>query len=146
MPDEMNITRDELAQLRPLTHLRGYGCLDESGEPRKDLTGTFATAACITFENGELAPQELATVYEAIKQCLEASNEKDPAERFRQAVDHALDVCAELLNKEINDSLVDWIYEWFPLIESATCIDAFLKHMNAVVKQYAVVMGLKSRV
>jgi hypothetical protein len=145
MATPTTLKREQLEQLRPLTHLRGYGCLDDNGEIREDLAGNFATAACIVFEKAELAPQELLTVCEAIKQCLAIVEEDNPARRLEEAVDQALDVAAHLLNKEINDALVDWIYEWFPLIESDRCIDAFMHHLNATTTQYAVIIGLKNR-
>lgn len=141
---DRNITPDELVELRPLRFLRGQGPTNDEGKPRDDLTGLFASAACTTFERAELSPQELATTYEAVKQCLGISDEPKPGPRFRKGVDHALDVCAELLAKEPNDALVDWIYEWFPLVESDAGIEAFHKHMNAVVTQYALIQSLKA--
>lgn len=140
---EAQLTRDRLADMRPLNFMRGQGPTTDEGKPRTDLGGAFASAACVTFEQGELAPQELGTTYEAIKQCLQISEVKDPGARFRAAVDHALDVIGELLQKEPNDELVDWIYDWFPLIDSDAAIEGFHQHMRAVVTQYTVIAGLK---
>jgi hypothetical protein len=143
MPQATQIGRDALLRLRPSAYLRGRGCLNDAGEPRDDLAGNFASAACSTFEDAELAPQELLTVYEAIKQCLKIGDAKDAVQRFRQAVDEAFDVTADLLNKNINPVIIDWVREWVPFIHSAKCIAAFLKHMSAVVQQYTLMMRIK---
>ena len=143
MSDATQIGRDELMRLRPSVYLQQRGCLDENGEPREDLAGNFATAASVTFENADLSPQELLTVYEAIKQVLDIVDVSDAKKRMQQAVDEALQITADLLGKDINPALVDWIREWLPFIDSEKCIAAFMRHMSAVVQQYTFVMSLK---
>ena len=143
MSEDISLARDEMQQLRPAIHLQGRGCLDEAGEPRGDLAGNFATAACFTFEDAELAPQELLTVYEAIKQCLELNDATDPAQRIQLAIDEAFEVASGLLGKDVNGAIVDWVQEWIPFITNEKAITAFMQHLSSVSQQYSLVMGLK---
>jgi hypothetical protein len=143
MAQTTQIGREALLELRPSAYLRGRGCLDEAGEPRGDLGGNFTSAASSTFEEAELAPQELLTFYEAIKQCLKIGDAKNASERFRQALDEAFDITADLLGKDINPAIIDWVREWVPFIHSAKCVIAFMRHMNAVVQQYTLTMRIK---
>ena len=119
------------------------GRLDEVAKPGSDLAGNLATAACLTFEDAEVSPQEFLTVYEAIKQCLDLSNENDPGQRMEQAISEALEVSASLLDKKINKAIVDWIGEWLPFVATEAGETAFMEHLSSVAKQYSLVMSLK---
>jgi hypothetical protein len=145
MSDEQQITANQLMSVRPLTYLRGMGCLDETGAPREDLAGVLASAASRQFEAAEVSPQELSTLVEAIKQCLPMQDEGSPVQCFHQGVDHAMNITAELLNKEIHPSLYDWVMEWMPFMESPACIPAFIGHMQSVLAVYGMALIIKSR-
>ncbi|MEL7472107.1 MAG: hypothetical protein AAGK04_02230 [Planctomycetota bacterium] len=134
---------EEIAAMRPLAYLRGQGPLDDSGQPREDLAGAFTSAACLAFESGGLSPQELALVYESLKQCMPLAIADTASQRFQTGVDHAFNIVAGFIGQEINDALQDWIQEWFPLIESDACTDAFMVHMSAALSQYALIISLK---
>jgi hypothetical protein len=143
MSEATQIGPDELLRLRPSNFLAERGCLDAAGNPREDLSGNFATAASTTFESAELSPQELQTIYEAIKQCLEIVDDPDRKVKLQQAVDEAFTISADLLGKKINPALVAWIREWIPFIHSEACIAAFMRHLSAVVQQYTLIISLK---
>jgi hypothetical protein len=143
MPAEKQLGREELLRLRPRVYLQDREWVDKSGQPRADLAGNFATAACITFEDAELAPQELLTVYEAIKQCLELAATEDPAVKLQQAVDEAFELSSDLLGKEVNPAIVDWVREWIPFVQDENGTTAFQRHLTSVVQQYSLIIRFK---
>ena len=145
MPETKQLGRDELKQLRPGVHLKPRGGFDGVNQPR-DLAGNFATAACSAFEYAEVAPQELLTVYEALKQCLAISDEKNAAAKVVRSTKEALEVAGSLLSKKINRAIVDWLRECLPLVQTDQGIAAFLQHMTSVVQQYSLIVGAKHRV
>lgn len=145
MADTKSLGRDELKALRPATYLTPRGGFDQIKEPR-ELAGNFATAACLTFEDAEVSPQELMTVYEAIKQCLAISTEDNPADSLRQSVKEAIDVAGSLLAKPIHAAIVAWIRECLPQVQTASGVAAFMQHLTSVVEQYALVVSVKHRV
>jgi hypothetical protein len=134
---------DQLRKLRPKVCLQARGRLAELAQPGSELSGNLATAACLSFEDGEVSPQEFLTVFEAIKQCLELSDESDPKQRVNQAVAEAFELTASLLNKKVNKTIVDWIGEWLPFIDSDENVNTFMDHLSSVAKQYSLVMSLK---
>lgn len=144
MTNESIVSKEEMKNMRPLSYLRGLGCLDETGVPRDDLAGVLCAAAVMQFEAGEVAPQELMTLFEAIKQCL-AIQSGTAFEQFQEGIDQAMDITADLLNKEINGTLYGWIMEWQPFMESPPCLDAFIGHLVSVVTTYGLVMAMKQR-
>jgi hypothetical protein len=137
--------RDEIRQLRPQVFLQDGGCLTADGEPRDDLSGNFATAACITFEDAEAAPQEFLTVYEAIRQCWELAGGNDPAGQLPQVVDEGFELTSGLLGKEVNPAIAAWVREWLPFVQNEQGVQAMLQHLSSVAQQYALVMSLKSQ-
>jgi hypothetical protein len=143
MSGENELDPKQLRRLRPSVCLKAPGLLDKLAEPGSDFAGKFASAACLTFEDAEVSPEEFLTVYEAIKQCLELADNENPAERFQQAVNEGLEVSASLLDKEINRAIIDWIQEWVPFVDSEAGIAVFMEHVNSVAAQYALVMSLK---
>ena len=145
MSNANQLGRDELKQLRPSAHLQPLGGFDNANHPR-DLAGNFATAACIAFEDAEVAPQELLTVYEALKQCLALSDEKNAAAKVVRSTKEALEVAGSLLCKQVNRAVVDWIRECLPLVKTEQGIAAFIQHLTSVVQQYSLIVGAKHRV
>lgn len=140
---EAQIEREQLLKLRPSAILKRHGCVDDKGKPRVELRGDLVTAACLVFEDAQLAPQELLTVYEAIKQCLKVADADNPAKKFQQAANEAFQLTASLLQKEVNAAILDWVREWSQFMDSDACIAAFMSHLSAVVQQYTVTMSLK---
>lgn len=137
------ISRTELEKIRPLTYLQGYGLLDEEGLPREDLAGVLASAACVQLEKAQASPQELLTVYEAIRQMLPVTRAPTAYERFGKTVDDAFDVTVSLLQKDVNDGIAAWIQEWQPFMESDASLQAFLSHLQSVTSLYSLVVGKK---
>jgi hypothetical protein len=90
-----------------------------------------------------LAPQELLTVYEAIKQCSELADADDPAEKLQQTVDEAFEVTSDMLGKEVNPAVVNWVREWIPFVKDQNGMIAFQRHMTSVVQQYSLVIRFK---
>ena len=145
MTDQAAITRKDLEKIRPISYLEGYGLLDEEGKQREDLGGVLASAACVQFEDAQVAPQELLTVYEAIRQSLPLNPAPKAFDRFHDAVEQAFDVTVGLLRKDVNRAIADWIYEWQPFMEDDASIAGFLSHLRSVVTTYALVAGKKAR-
>ncbi|MDC0935935.1 hypothetical protein OAS39_06590 [Pirellulales bacterium] len=145
MSEANQMGRDELKQIRPNVHLQPLGGFDNVAQPR-DLAGNFATAACMTFEDAEVAPQELLTVYESIKQCLAMSDENVASEKLRQCADQAFDVAGSLLNKTVNKAIIAWVQECLPLVKTEKGISAFTQHLTSVVQQYSIIVSVKHRV
>lgn len=144
MSEIKQLSRDELKRLRPATYLQPRGGFDNVRDAR-ELAGNFATAACMALEDAEASPQELLTVYEAIKQCLALSVEANPAKKIRQSVTEALGVASSLLDKEVNRGIAAWIRECVPLVQTDSGVEAFLQHLTSVVEQYALIVSVKFR-
>lgn len=142
MPEDTVLTRDELRLLRPGKFFKDRGGFGDAEQSRDGSLGNLATSACLTFEEAEVAPQELLTVYEAIKQCLELAD-GPPAERIRQAVEEAFEITASLLGKKVNSAIVAWIGDCLPFVTTEESIAAFKQHLSSLVQQYTLVMGLK---
>ncbi len=142
MPENTVLTRDELRKLRPSAYLQNHGGFGDPEQSRDGALGNLITAACLTFEDAEVAPQELLTVYEAIKQCLELAD-GSPIEKINQAVEEGLEITASLLQKKINPAIVAWIRECLPFAKSEEGIAAFVQHLSSLVQQYSLVMSLK---
>jgi hypothetical protein len=143
MPKETVLTKEDLRKLRPSTFFKKHGGFGDPEQSRDGALGNLVTGACLTFEDAEVAPQELLTVYEAIKQCLEMTDAADPGQKLRQAVDEAFDITATVLGKDVNGAIVDWIRECLPFVKTEEDIAAFLQHLSSLVQQYSLVMSLK---
>lgn len=136
-------TREEMLELTPSRYLAG-GYLDINGKPLWGLETTFATAVATQFLDAELSPQELSFTYEALKQTLEL-HAGAPAARLRAATDEALDVVRGMIRQPNNLRLTKWIHECIAAVKSASDHEAFLVHFMAVLRQYSVVVALRSR-
>jgi hypothetical protein len=143
MSDKTELDPKQLRQLRPSVCLKTPEFFEKFTTTGSEAAGKFATAACLTFEDAEVSPEEFLTVYEAIKQCLELADNENPGEKFQHAVSEGFDVSASLLDKEINPAIINWIQEWVSHVDSEADIDVFMEHLNSVATQYALVMSLK---
>jgi hypothetical protein len=140
---EKDLDPAQLRKLRPGTYLATPGRIDQVAETGSEAAGILTTAASLTFEDANVSPEEFLTVYEAIHQCLELSDEENPAQRVQQAVAEALQVTASLLDKPINEAIVAWISEWTAFVDSETALTAFMQHLSSVAQQYSLMVGLK---
>ncbi len=143
MSEATQIESNALLQLRPSKFLAERGCLNEAGAPRDDLSGNFATAACKTFENAELAPKSCRLFMKQSNSVWRSSTTPTPRKGCNKPSTRRSMITADLLGKKINPALVAWIREWIPFINSEASIAAFLRHMTAVVQQYTLIISLK---
>lgn len=140
-----NLSKTELLALRPLDQLAGYGPVGANGLVRDDLLGPLSSAACLQFERAEVAPQELLTVSEALRQAAEFVDADTPSARFTAAVEAAFDATVGLLRKDIHPALHAWVYEWRAFVDTQPALEAFLAHMQSVASLYALVQSRKAR-
>jgi hypothetical protein len=134
-------TKDELLALTPGLYLAD-GYLDETGRPRRELASDYATAAATQLLEAELAAQELAFTYEAVRFVLERHDEEPPGERARAAVEEALETVTRMTRQTNNRGLVRWLDECVAAIRRPEDIDALLQHIQAVLRLYTVIASI----
>jgi hypothetical protein len=139
-----DLTHAELLELTPLEYLKaGYRGAD--GKIRPELLSTYATAACTQLEAAQASPQELSTTRESLRQVLPWHKEPVSAtQRMAEALEEALSTTASLLGKENNPGIFEWTNRCAGAVRTKEDIDAFLAHFQAVVRQYAVIIGVKT--
>ena len=137
------IDRAAYLRLTPSEYLK-QGYCDPSGRPNRELFSTYATAACVQLEAAETSPQELSGTFEAIRQVLPWHNNPDPRQRLRDAVDEALQVASAMYNQPNNPGIVSWLENCADFVRTDRDIDAFLAHFNAVLRQYTVIIGVRT--
>lgn len=142
MPEVNDLGRTQLKQLRPGIYLPSHG-FDQAQEAGNESAGNFATAACISLEDAEASPQELLTVYDAIKQCLALTENKNANQRLRQAVEEATSLSEGLLVKKLNYAISAWVNECLPFVKTENGIKTFMEHLRTVAEQYSLTMSLK---
>jgi hypothetical protein len=125
-------TRDELIALTPHKYLAG-GYLDDAGQERSELVSDYATAAATQLLAAECPAQELAFTYEAVRSA-PPDHEGDPRARARAAVDEALATVSQMTRQTNNEGLVRWLDECVTAIRRPADVDAFLRHMGAVLR------------
>src|SRR5437016_6296120 len=129
--------------LRPAAFLSAQALTLANGQPNPAVNGKLCPAALQAFEREEVAPQELETFVEALRQLLPAQERGTPSERFAAATDEALDLLVRVLNKEPNHAIERWALEFAPFIGSDAAIKAVLAHFQNTLALYAVVIDLK---
>jgi hypothetical protein len=97
------------------------------------------------LERAEVAPQELLTVSEALRQAADFVDADTPNARFVTAVDAAFDATVGLLRKDIHPALHAWVYEWRAFVDTQPALEAFLGHMQSVSSLYALIQSRKAR-
>lgn len=135
--------REALLGLTPAAYLRD-GFLDADGKPRHELTGIWATAACVQIEEEEASPQEVAATFEALRYALPL-HRGSPAEKFRAAWREALETVAAMYDIRNNQGVVDWLEACGEFVQTEADIEAFVAHFQAVMRQYAVIVGVKTQ-
>jgi hypothetical protein len=137
----MSATPDPI--LRPAAFLSARPLTLPDGRPNPAVNGKLCPAALRVFEKDELAPQELETFVEALRQLLPTHENGTPAERFAAATEEALELVARVLNKEPNRALERWAKEFIPFINSDADLNAALSHFQNTLALYTVVINLK---
>ncbi len=144
MPVNQNLTRAEMLALTPLEYLKA-GYRGANGQIRPELLSTYATAACTQLEAKEASPQELSTTRESLRQALPWHKEPVPVpQRVAEALEEALSTTASLLEKKNNPGIVEWTSQCAGAVRTKEDIDLFLAHFLAVVRQYAMIIGMKA--
>ena len=116
-----------------------HGYCDESGRPRAELAGSYATAAATQLEEHEVAAQELSGTLEALRQTLPWHHETEPEEQLRNAIEEALEITAAMYNQPNNPGIVAWLEECVDFVKIEADVSAFMTHFSAVVWHYSVV-------
>lgn len=136
-------SREELLELSASRYLSG-GFVDRSGKPLVELQTTYATAAATQFLDAELSPQELAFVYEALKQVL-PMHEGAPSKRIQGAIAEAMEIVRAMVKQPNNVRLKQWLGECAASVKTEADLEAFLDHFMAVLRQYTVIVASASR-
>ena len=142
MPIPPELDRSDLLRLTPSEYLE-QGYRDHLGGLRPELQGTFATAAAVQLEEAETSPQELGATLEALRQVLPWHDGPAP-ERLQDAVTEALGLVSSLYQQENNKGIVEWLGQCVERVKTPADIDAFLDHFTAVVRQYAVIIAVRT--
>jgi len=133
--------KDELLALTPARYLAG-GYTDADGRPRPELLTSYATAAATQLLRAELAPQEFAFTFEALRQLLPMNADGAPRQRVEAALAEALTTVGRMIRQPNNEGLVSWSRECAAGIRQAGDIDLLLDHMQAVLRHYTVLASL----
>lgn len=134
--------RSALLALTPVKYLHN-GFRDETGEIWPDLLGVFATAVATQLEAAEVSLQELAATLEAFRQVLPLY-EGTSAEKFSAVGDEALETVSMMYRQPNNRGIVKWLEQCYSAVKTEEDITAFLKHFLAVVRQYSIIISLKT--
>ena len=130
-------TRNELLALTPDRYLAdGFGDLAA-------LQGEFATAAANQLLEGGAPPQEVAFTASALEETMDL-HDGAPQDRAESAVQEALGVVARLIRQPNNERLAEWLEECAARVTQPGDVAAFLAHVDAVMKQYAVMSSFYS--
>jgi hypothetical protein len=134
------MTREEMLALTP-DHYLASGFLDPSGAPRQDLLTDDAVAAATQLHAAEVSPQEFAYLLETLRQILPL-HAGTPRRRIAGALDEAIETVGRMIRQPNNEGLVGWALACAMMVRRAEDIDALLRHMQAVLRQYAVLATL----
>ncbi len=136
-------TDADLLALTPEHYLaRGYqarGYQDPSGAPWPELRGAYVTAATIQLRQGELSPQELGLTTDAIVQIGQLA----PDATLNATITEALALVARAIRQANNAALVHWLHTCADKVRTAQDRRAFLAHLQAVNRRYALVVSLR---
>ncbi len=123
-----------LPKLTPDFYL-SKGFHSESGEPRPELIGLFATAAATQLLRTEASPRVLQRVHEAMQQVL-ARHDEPASERIRLVVEEAIESTARATSNPVGPGIGHWLRDCARWVETEADIEAFGNHIAAVLYQY----------
>ena len=124
----------------PDVYLR-YGYRDTSGAIRPELLQDDAVNPAKQLELAEVAPQEMAFTFEALRLLLGVHS--GPAdERFKAALGEALAIVQRMIQQPNNEGLATWCRGCAAHIHDEADIPAFLEHMLAVMRIYTIFTDL----
>jgi DNA-binding transcriptional MerR regulator len=135
-------TREDLLRLTPDVYLAD-GYLAADGTPQRALIGEAASAAATQLRAAELAPQELGFTLEAIRQLLPLHDEPTVSERLHATLEEAAELVARTIGQPNNAGLWRWLNACAAPVGTAAELDAFLAHLDAVNRIYAMLVALE---
>ncbi len=134
------MSREDMLALTPDRYLAA-GWIDPSGRPRPELLTDDAVAAATQLQQGEVSPQELAYLLEALRQIMPL-HDGAPRQRIASALEEALETVGRMIRQQNNEGLVRWALACAMTVRQTEDIDAMLRHMEAVLRHYAVLATL----
>jgi hypothetical protein len=137
-----DVDRETLLKLTPDQYLRD-GFLGPDGKPRGELRGLWASAVCTQLEKRKASPQEVCATFEAFRQELPL-HEGTPQERFYRTRLDAQETVASMYNLTNNQGILEWLEACDEFINTEEDLAAFVEHFQAVMRQYSVIIKLKS--
>ena len=132
--------RAALRARTPSIYLQDGFCTQD-GEVRRELLDAEAIAAATQLTVAELAPQEMAFTLEAL-QALLPMQSGTAAERMQDSLAEALATVQRMIRQDNNDGLAEWCRACALFVRTDEDIAAFVVHMRAVLRLYALFVSL----
>lgn len=136
-----DLTRADLLRMTPARYLK-VGYVTDAGKPRALLRTAFAAAASTQLLAAGVAPQELAFTAEALRQLLPQC-QGAPSVRLAAAMARAQPIVERMIGQAANPGLHAWLNGCAAPVATASDLDAFLAHLQAVQFQYGMLAGLQ---
>jgi hypothetical protein len=133
-------TREQWLALSPSVYVAD-GYVDDTGVPREDFLGDYVTAATTQLMAAEVSAHELAFVFEALRLVL-PDYAGPPRKRLMEALTEAFEVVARAIGRKINDEMAEWLNICAAAVRTEADLRAFLTHVQAVMRRYAVVADM----
>jgi len=137
MSELRETTREELLARTPDQYLAD-GFRDADGQVRRALLAGDAIAAATQLAAAEASPQEVAFTYEAIRALLPL-HEGDARARLDATLAEALATVARMIRQPNNEGLITWARTCAGFVRGDGDIEAFLAHMQAVLRLHALI-------
>jgi hypothetical protein len=131
-------SRKDLLALTPGKYL-AKGFTDAKGKPKPELQTDYATAAATQLLAGKVSAQELAFVYEALRQTLPL-HKGSPPEKIQPALEEALEIVRGMIQQPNNPALVKWIGACAAAVKRPQDINALVDHIQAALRQYTAIL------
>ena len=133
-------TRAVFLALTPDTYLRdGFR---EDGHLSTKLIGEYATAAAVQLQEAEVAPQEFAFLFEALRQVL-PRHQGAARDRLQRAVAEASETVRAIIGQANNRGLLAWLDACAAHVTSETDLEDLIAHVQAVLRQYTVFTAIR---
>ena len=108
---------------------------------RPELRDAEAVAVTTQMTAAQLSPQEMAFTWEAIRAWLPRQQGVAP-ERLATALAAAFATVAGMIRQSNNQGLIDWCRACAAFVTTEADIEAFVEHMRAVLRLYALIAAL----
>ncbi len=132
--------RAALRARTPEIYLRGGFC-GADGRIRPELLDSEAVAVTTQLAETQLSPQEMAFTWEALRALL-PMQDGDAEARMRGGLAETLATVARMIRQPNNEGLVKWCLACAAFVRTEVDITAFLEHMRAAMRLYALIASL----